>query len=57
MVEKFLTRRDGSSDVYVTERALLDDWCAYIMISDAPFKEEISRSMLGLHTVGAFESL
>lgn len=51
MIEEKMTRADGSSDAYVTEDALVDDWCAYIMTPDAPFKEEISKCMLALHTV------
>lgn len=55
IIEENFTRADGSSDAYVTEDALVDDWCAYIMTNDAPFEREISRCMLALHTVSVAE--
>ena len=51
IVEDYFTKRDGSTDLYVTQESLLADFSAFVLIRDAPFKDKIDNCMMAFHTV------
>ncbi|KAK8388255.1 hypothetical protein O3P69_020268 [Scylla paramamosain] len=51
-VEEYFTNNDGSTSLYVTQGTLLDDFSAFLLIRDAPFRSKIDSCLMVFHESG-----
>ncbi|XP_045135033.1 uncharacterized protein LOC123518335 [Portunus trituberculatus] len=51
-IEEHFTNNDGSTSLYVTQGSLLDDFSAFLLIRDAPFKPKIDSCLMVFHESG-----